>query len=149
MSGQQQRRIVVGVDGSPSSKRALAWAVHQAELDGSVIDAVCAWQYPISYGWVVTDEDTRIGALAAETLDKVIAEVRRDSGRVSIRPHVVAQNPARALIDAAEGADLLVIGSRGHGGFTGALLGSVGQHCVHHAPCPVLVIRGTTAGNHG
>ena len=61
---------------------------------------------------------------------------------VDIRPVVVEDNPARALLDAAKGADLLVVGSRGHGGFTEALLGSVGQHCVHHAECPVVVIRG-------
>jgi nucleotide-binding universal stress UspA family protein len=58
-------------------------------------------------------------------------------------------NAAQVLIDAAAGADLLVIGSRGHGGFAGALLGSVSQHCVHHAPCPVVVIRGAGQGRTG
>jgi nucleotide-binding universal stress UspA family protein len=142
MTAHNGGRIVVGVDGSPASKRALAWAIQQAHYTGAVVDAVCAWQYPVSYGWVITDDDTRMGALAAETLDKAIAEARQVGTTVEVRAHVVPHNATRALLDAAEGADLLVLGSRGHGGFAGALLGSVSQHCVHHAPCPVLVMRG-------
>ena len=60
---------------------------------------------------------------------------------VEIRSVVIQENPARALLDTAKGADLLVVGSRGHGGFAEALLGSTGQHCVHHATCPVVIIR--------
>ncbi len=142
MSGQE-RRIVVGVDGSPSSVRALRWAIRQAGRTGSVVDAICAWQYPVSYGWAVTEPDPAIGTLASEALEKAIAGARQAGESVEIRPHVLEASPAQALIDAARGADLLVVGSRGHGGFTGMLLGSVSQHCVHHAPCPVLVVRGT------
>jgi nucleotide-binding universal stress UspA family protein len=79
---------------------------------------------------------------AREALGQAIAAVADLAPGVDIRPVVVEGNPARALLDAAKGADLLVVGSRGHGGFTEALLGSVGQHCVHHADCPVVVIRG-------
>lgn len=61
---------------------------------------------------------------------------------MAVRTQVAEGNPARVLLSAAAGADLLVVGSRGHGGFTEALLGSVGQHCAHHARCPVVVIRG-------
>ena len=64
---------------------------------------------------------------------------------VEIRPLVVQDNPAQALLDCAKGADLLVVGNRGHGGFTGALLGSVGQHCAQHAECPVVIVRGPKA----
>ncbi len=140
MSAAEGKRIVVGVDGSPASIQALAWAVRQARLTGAVVDAVCAWQFPVSYGWAVTD-DTDYGALAAEALEKAIAEVRHLDETVEIRGQVVEQNAAQALLDAAQGAELLVVGSRGHGGFAGALLGSVSNHCVHHAGCPVLVIR--------
>jgi nucleotide-binding universal stress UspA family protein len=83
--------------------------------------------------------------LSAEILDKAIAEARNathESAPVEIRPRVVEGNPAQALLDTAKDADLLVVGSRGHGGFTEALLGSVSQHVVHHAPCPVVVVRG-------
>jgi nucleotide-binding universal stress UspA family protein len=141
VSAAEGKRIVVGVDGSPASIQALAWAVRQARLTGAVVDAVCAWQFPVSYGWAVTD-DTDYSALAAEALEKSIAEARQLDETVEIRGHVVEQNAAQALLDAAQGAELLVVGSRGHGGFAGALLGSVSNHCVHHAGCPVLVIRG-------
>jgi nucleotide-binding universal stress UspA family protein len=146
MSALQSKRIVVGVDGSPSSVHALEWAIHQAELTGDVIDAVNAWHFPNDYGMPVGDLPDFAG-LGAEILDKAIAEARNATGQAAaeIHPHVVEGNPAQALLDLAKGADLLVVGSRGHGGFTGALLGSVSQHVVHHAPCPVVVVRGRVA----
>ncbi len=146
MSALQSKRIVVGVDGSPSSVHALEWAIHQGELTGDVIEAVHAWHFPSIYGMPVADVPDFAG-LAAEILDKAIAEARNathQSAPVEIRPVVVEANPAQALLDMAKGADLLVVGSRGHGGFTGALLGSVSQHVVHHSPCPVVVVRGRT-----
>jgi nucleotide-binding universal stress UspA family protein len=144
--GRTRPRIVVGVDGSPSARQALRWAVRQAELTGGTVDAVIAWQYPAAIGGFGFAPSAMIdGAdyaeISAKTLaDDVASTVSPDSS-VSIRQLVVADNAARALLDAADGADLLVVGSRGHGGFAGALLGSVSQHCVHHAPCPVIVIR--------
>ncbi len=134
-------RIVVGVDGSESSKAALAWAVRQAALTGAVVDAVTAWQIPAYYGFALTDEGPDFARLAASALDEAIGEAANLEPAVVIRPVVVQENAARALLAAAKGADLLVVGSRGHGGFTEALLGSVGQHCVHHAECPVVVVR--------
>ena len=145
MSAMRSKRIVVGVDGSPSSVHALEWAISQAELAGDVIDAVYAWHFPNEYGMPVGDLPD-FGALGAEILDKAIAQARNIApAPVEIRPHVVEGNPAQALLDLAKEADLLVVGSRGHGGFTGALLGSVSQHVVHHAPGPVVVVRGGTA----
>ncbi len=140
--------IVVGVDGSPSSRTALRWAVRQAELTSATVDALIAWQYPVTfglYGWApgsMDDGGTNFAELAEKTIVDVINKVVDPVSDVRIRSRVVQGNPAQVLIDAAEGADLLVVGSRGHGGFTGALLGSVGTHCVHHARCPVVVIRG-------
>jgi nucleotide-binding universal stress UspA family protein len=84
----------------------------------------------------------QISVLASESLDKAVAAARQADEAVEIRLHVVEQSPAQALLAAAKGAELLVVGSRGHGGFAGMLLGSVSQHCVQHAPCPVLVMRG-------
>jgi nucleotide-binding universal stress UspA family protein len=143
MAGEQSGRIVVGVDGSDSSKAALAWAVRQAALTGAVVDAVCAWQIPMAYGYGYTMTlaipDLEKGA--ASELDQVIAAVAGPAPGVEIRPHVVQEHPARALLDCAKGADLLVVGNRGHGGFAEALLGSVGQYCVQHASCPVVIIR--------
>ncbi len=139
-------RIVVGVDGSESSKAALAWAVRQAALTGAKVDAVHAWRNPASYsygyGYAMVLPVPDLQKFAREALDEAIAAVADLAPGVDIRPVVVEDNPAQALLDAAKGADLLVVGSRGHGGFTEALLGSVGQHCVHHAECPVVVLRG-------
>jgi len=139
-------RIVVGVDGSESSKAALAWAVRQAALTGAKVDAVHAWRNPVSYsygyGYAMVLPVTDLEKFAREALDGAIAAVADLAPGVDIRPVVVEDNPAQALLDAAKGADLLVVGCRGHGGFTEALLGSVGQHCVHHAECPVVVLRG-------
>ena len=142
MSRQDPRRIVVGVDGSPSSVRALAWAVRQGRLTGGLVDVICAWQYPASYGWAMADAEPGIGELSMQTLEKAIAEVGAAAEeKARIRLHVIKQDPAQALIEAAAGADLLVVGTRGHSGITSMLLGSVSQRCVHHAPCPVVVVR--------
>jgi nucleotide-binding universal stress UspA family protein len=142
-------RIVVGVDGSPSSRQALRWAVRQAELTGGAVDAVIAWQYPpYMAGFGFSPSAMLDTADYAESSSKALADAVADTvspdSPVSIRQLVVEDNAARALLKAAEGADMLVVGSRGHGGFAGALLGSVSQHCVYHARCPVIVIRGRT-----
>ena len=132
----------MGVDGSASSKAALAWAVKQARLTGAVVEAVIAWEVPVSYGYMLpVPDDFDFAENAAQVVADAIAEVSSEGEPVEIRSVVAEGNPARVLLDASEGAELLVVGSRGHGGFTEALLGSVGQHCVHHATCPVVVIR--------
>ena len=141
---RDDRRIVVGVDGSPSSMTALRWAILQAELTGCDVEAVTAWQLPSRYGFAaVTDRATDFEGDARKVLAGALNEVSSVEPDVLIRSSVAAGHPAEVLVRAARGADMLVVGSRGHGGFTGAVLGSVSQYCVHHAPCPVLVIRGT------
>jgi nucleotide-binding universal stress UspA family protein len=140
------RRIVVGVDSSPNSKTALRWAMAQARLTGASIEAVAAWQEPpttgYSYGWL---PDMYDGDSLAAITEKVLAETLADvAGQhaepVEIRTRVVQGHPAQVLLEAADGAQMLVLGSRGHGAFAGMLLGSVSQHCVHHPPCPVVVV---------
>ncbi|MEU4115183.1 universal stress protein [Kitasatospora sp. NPDC028055] len=142
---ERPARIVVGVDGSPPSRAALAWATRYAEATGATVDAVIAWQYPVGYGWPAPGlqafdfEDN-----ARQALADAVSETGAGAPRVQIRQHVVQGHPATALLESADGAHLLVVGNRGHGGFTGALLGSVSLHCVHHAHCPVVVVRGET-----
>jgi nucleotide-binding universal stress UspA family protein len=80
--------------------------------------------------------------IAAKVLNETITEVASPASSVRIHTKVAEGSAAQVLLDAAEGADLLVVGSRGHGGFAGALLGSVSQHCASHSPCPVLIVRG-------
>ena len=142
--GRNGGRIVVGVDGSESSMAALCWAIRQARLTGSSVDAVTAWQVPSSYGLApIADGGMDFAGEAKKILAEALDEVSGADSDVVIRPSVAEGHPADVLVRTARGADLLVIGSRGHGGFTAALLGSVSHYCVHHASCPVLVIRGT------
>ena len=146
-SGERERRIVVGVDGSVPSKAALAWAVKQARLTGAAVEAVIAWEFPATYGYpVLVPSGLDYAGIAAEVVADAIAEVSSPGEPVKIRSIVAEGSPAQVLLDASAGAELLVVGSRGHGGFTEALLGSVGQHCVHHATCPVVVIRDSVTG---
>jgi nucleotide-binding universal stress UspA family protein len=139
-------RIVAGVDGSSSSMSALSWAIRQAGLTGSAVDAVITWQYPaagVGFGWAptVADQGYDFREIAEKVLTDAISSTLDPASDVSVRAHVLQGNPAQVLIEAAAGADLLVVGSRGHGGFAEALLGSVSQHCVQHASCPVVIIR--------
>ncbi|MEU9244503.1 universal stress protein [Streptomyces sp. NPDC048385] len=140
-------RIVVGVDGAEPSKAALRWAARQAGLTGAVVEAVTAWEYPSFYGWGPSGFDfgDNAGAVLTQAIDEALGPDRRGE----VRQVVVCGNPAAVLLDASRGAELLVVGSRGHGGFTEALLGSVGQHVVQHADCPVVVIRGPADATHG
>jgi nucleotide-binding universal stress UspA family protein len=111
------------------------------------VDAVIAWHYPVAtggYAWGPggMDQDYDFKEIAGKILAGAISNALDPGNGVRVRARVAEGNAARVLLDAAAGADLLVVGSRGHGGFTEALLGSVSQHCVQHALCPVVVIRG-------
>ncbi|HXZ65940.1 MAG TPA: universal stress protein [Streptosporangiaceae bacterium] len=141
-------RIVVGVDGSVSSKAALAWAIGQAQLTGAVVEAVTAWEFPNSYGYPAPILNVDFAELATKTVTDALSEVTAGADTAQVWYRVLEGNPARVLLDESADADLLVVGSRGHGGFVEALLGSTGQHCVHHATCPVVVIRDPTTGQH-
>lgn len=143
---EHEHRIVVGVDGSSSSKAALAWAVGQARLTGAVVEAVTAWSFPAAFGYAAPGVDVDWEEMAAKTLTDAIAEVTAGPGAPAIRHKAIQGNAARVLLDASAGADLLVVGNRGHGGFVEALLGSISQHCVQHATCPVVVIRDSATG---
>jgi nucleotide-binding universal stress UspA family protein len=140
-------RIVVGVDGSASADEALRWAVRQAELSGGTVAALLAWQYPVAVTGlglapIVMYDDSSFHERAEKVLAEAIARAVDPASDVPVHPRAVFGPPAQVLLDAAGDADLLVVGSRGHGGFAGTLLGSVSQNCVHHARCPVVVIRG-------
>lgn len=142
-----EHRIVVGVDGSVPSKAALAWAVRQARLTGATVQAVIAWEPPVAYGYPMTVAPAvSYEELAADVARSAIAQVCGRGDAVKITSKVAEGNAAQVLLEASQKADLLVVGSRGHGGFVEALLGSVGQHCVHHATCPVVVIRDSVTG---
>ena len=147
MTAQQpaaKPNIVVGVDGSPSSLDALRWAAYLAVALNAEIDAVTSWGYPASYGmgggapaeWNPAED-------AAQILTDALSVAFGDHRPDGIRAVVHEGHPAQVLCDASNGAEMLVVGSRGHGGFAGLLLGSVSAYCTAHAPCPVLVARST------
>jgi nucleotide-binding universal stress UspA family protein len=137
-SPQTDGLVVVGVDGSPGSQHALDFALAEARLRGARVQAVMAWQMPAMVDPQVTLEDFDPEGWSRAGLDKALAAA--SSRGVPIEGRLVQGHPAGILIAAAANADLLVVGSRGHGGFVGALLGSVSHRCVAHATCPVVVV---------
>ncbi|MEV5187609.1 universal stress protein [Streptomyces werraensis] len=141
-----QNHIVVGVDGSPSSREALRWAARQAALTGGTVLALTSWdcpQYHGALGWLPpsSGDEEALEARAREDLTRCVGETLGAHGSVDVRTEVRYGTPASVLLRAARDASLLVVGSRGLGGFAGLLLGSVAQHCVQHAACPVVVVR--------
>jgi nucleotide-binding universal stress UspA family protein len=137
---ETQGRIVVGVDGSEASVDAVRWAVRQAQLTGSELEVLTSWHFPSQFAeWVADDAidwDARARALLEDTLAAVHVEQDMQVTRTARPGH-----PAAVLTDASASADLLVVGSRGHDGFAGMLLGSVSTHVAAHAHCPVVVVR--------
>ncbi len=141
---QQQavRRIMVGVDGSPASRAALEWAALLGTATGAAIDAVIAWEYPTTYGAAVYPDDWRPDLDAAQTLEQTVAEVFGEHRPAGLSLVILEGPPRVVLLEESATADILVVGSRGHGGFTGMLLGSVSAACAEHARCAVLVAHG-------
>ena len=135
--------VVVGVDGSEPSEDALRWAIRYARMTGATVRAVTVWHLPVSFGWgpvpAIPEMDLEGDARAA--LKATVEAVTDTTEPVEIQTEVVEGPPALMLLRAAEDADLLVVGSRGHGAFAGMLIGSVSEHCAHHANCPVVVVR--------
>jgi nucleotide-binding universal stress UspA family protein len=139
------KTIVVGVDGSPGSRKALTWAAAEAADHGSDLVVINVWEHTLMppAGSVsvseryVPDSSQR----TADELTQVIHEELGDEPPVFVQPVVKQGRPAKVLIEESTGADLLVVGPRGHGGFVGLVLGSVSQHVAAYAKCPVVVVR--------
>jgi nucleotide-binding universal stress UspA family protein len=131
------------VDGSEQSKAALRWALEEARLRGASVRVIHAWTIRYAAGIGVAYVAGTVDQLRDES-ERLLASVIDEVGTegVDVERAAVEGGAARVLVEAAEGADLLVVGSRGHGGFAGLLLGSVSQQCAHHAPCPVVIVRG-------
>lgn len=141
------KNIVVGVDGSKSSREALRWAYDEAAHHGATITAVATWHPPTlpttpppaasaPEGYASQPEKD-----AHELLAESISDLKDQQPTVDVTSSVEEGHPAKVLIERSKKADLLVLGSHGHGGFRGMLLGSVSQHVVGHADCPVVIIR--------
>ena len=138
--------IVVGADGSEASAEAFRFAVRQAKLEGADIRVVTAWHVPtIAYGAPTAAPLVSLGAVfaadAEAILGKALEDIRPDAAGVEINGVVREGHPAKVLLDEAKDADLLVVGSRGLGGFSGLLLGSVSHECAQRASCPVVIVH--------
>ena len=142
------RRIVVGIDGSDGAQSALDWAVNEARMRGDSVDAVSAWTVPplaylaTSTGPSSFSED--LHDAAEQVLARALGSIARPSD-VAVRPLVVEGPASTVLLEAAKDADLLVVGTRGRGGFAGLLLGSTSHHVAHHATCPVVIVAAEPA----
>ena len=141
-------RVVVGVDGSETARKAVRWAAREAKLRGMKLELVSAWEIPIysyasRYGFPAISEEMMksLTARAEGHLAEALDEARAEARDVQIETIAVEGQPAKALVEVAKGADLLVVGSRGLGGFRELLLGSVSQQCAQHATCPVVIVR--------
>jgi nucleotide-binding universal stress UspA family protein len=136
--------VVVGIDGSPCSQEALAFAVEEARMRRARLQIVAAWQIPgLAYtGGAAVIVDPQVFERAAdEARESAVLEAHRIGGGLEVDAVTVEESPAAALLEAAGGADLLVVGSRGHGGFASLLLGSVSHQVVMHASCPVAIVH--------
>jgi nucleotide-binding universal stress UspA family protein len=134
-------RIVVGVDGSEHGNTALRWASEEAKVHGGEIVAVFAWQLPF-VGMPGAFDRSEMERKCKDFLEATV-DVVLPKPEVPISRYVAEGDVSASLIEAAKGADLLVLGSRGRGGFAGLKLGSVSQECVQHAACPVVIIKGS------
>ncbi len=135
-------RIVVGVDGSRSSQDALRWAGHFAAIFAAQLEVVTAWEFPPSYGWAAIAPDWDPTRDMMKVLDDSVQAVFGDNPPPGMQLLVREGGAAKVLLDVSPGAIMLVVGSRGHGGFAGLLLGSVSANVAEHAPCPVFIVHG-------
>lgn len=138
--------IVVGVDGSPNARSAVQWAADEARLRHAALRVVCAWRPPLTARYPRYGSNLSIGLMrheAMEALDETIHGIVDDNltASIEVTRTVVAEAPALALLEMAKNAAMLVVGARGRGGFAGLFLGSVSETCVHHAPCPLVIVR--------
>jgi nucleotide-binding universal stress UspA family protein len=143
-------RIVVGVEGSEGSRAALRWALKEASLRRCTVEVVTAYVFPnapiypeVSY---VPVEQPALAQQITDMQEAAISAEVETTGvgdTVEVTCHMLPGPAPGTLVRAAEGADLLVVGSRGRGGFLGLMLGSVSNYVTHHAPCPVVVVRGS------
>lgn len=140
----EKKHVVVGVDGSPNSIKALRAGMEEATWRGATVRVVSAWQYPSMYGMqgaVYVVDGAELEKAAHVVLDDAITKaVESPAARASIERVVQVGSAAELLIIESKTAELLVVGARGHGGFIGLLLGSVSTQVAKHAHCPVLVV---------
>jgi len=139
--------VVVGVDGSAESLAALGWAARYAAATSASVVAVSCWHDPaagmIPPGGEPPAITGEVRAGMEETLSKAVSDAFGTAAPAGVTTKIAYGHPAQVLVDFSRDADLLVVGRRGHGAFTGMMLGSVSIHCVTAAECPVVVVQGS------
>jgi len=141
MADPGKKLIVVGVDGSEESLGALRWAVGYAKDVGGLVRAIRSWHYPWAMQTAPAQTDNKVEAQIQGELDAAVAGAKIDLGDVELERLVREGHASFVLVNESAGADVLVVGSRGHGAFHGMLIGSVSQHCASNASCPVVIVR--------
>jgi nucleotide-binding universal stress UspA family protein len=135
-------RIVVGIDGSPAAQAALSWAIDEARLRGLGLRIIYAFPALVSFfGTTAHEYYPQVEAEAHKVFEQALASAPSMDG-LDVERTLEPGNPAEVLVEASQGASMLVVGARGRGGFRGVVMGSVSWHAVHQAHCPVLVVRG-------
>jgi nucleotide-binding universal stress UspA family protein len=135
-------RVVVGIDGSQPSNEALRWAGYFAAVMGARLDVVIAWEYPPSFGWAAIAPEWDPVREMTKVLDDSVVAVFGSQPPSDVSLQVREGGAAKVLLEASSDAVMLVVGSRGHGGFAGLLLGSVSANVAEHASCPVFIVHG-------
>ncbi|RKR91149.1 nucleotide-binding universal stress UspA family protein [Micromonospora pisi] len=139
-------RIVVGTDGSPYAQLALGWAIERAARRGAPVHAVRVWTGSTTRWRPAESDPNEMSRAEQDAVDQQLVDCRRRFPDLSITGEVVAGHPVEVLVEASRRAQLLVVGSRGRGGFRGLLLGSVSQQVLHHTECPTVVVRELATG---
>lgn len=139
-SGKQQT-VAVGIDGSEESRNALRWAADYVGRVGGLVHAITVWHQPVQFGYRLPSSEQELEQAAKKLLDDITGSVQQDFAEVDLRPRLIRGHVVDELVGLSPQADLMVLGNKGHGAFTGMMVGSVALKLVHHARCPVLVVR--------
>jgi nucleotide-binding universal stress UspA family protein len=146
-AGERVRRVVVGIDGSDTAAHALDWALDAGRFHQASVEVVHAWTFPYGVGHPFVSvgfDSAPLEDAARRTLDAAVGAADTSGLPAPVTRTLAVGNPSAVLLEVAEDADLIVVGSRGLGGFKGLVLGSVSHHVAHHATCPVVVLPATT-----
>ena len=135
------RRIVVGVDGSEGSRKALDWAITEAIRFPALLELATAWMFPMALGYVFAKTPDEVRREVQRIAGMAVSHVTEVAPQVEVRSTLSQAEAGPALVKLSTGADLLVVVSRGHGGIRGLLLGSVGIYCAQHAHCSLVIVR--------
>lgn len=133
--------VIVGVDGSAESGRALRWAADYVTQLGGVVHAITVWHQPVQFGYRLATSDAELEQRAKRSLEEIVKPVHEEYPKLDLKSRLLRGHVVDEMVGLSNQADLMVLGNKGHGAFTGMMVGSVALKLVHHSRCPVTVIR--------